>query len=64
VKSFAQSHLKHEFFKSQAIAGKTASHLLYALFKKTATVVLYGKNDVKYTAFFSVLKDEDVKDSE
>lgn len=30
MKSFAESHPKHEFFKSQAIAGKTTSHLLHA----------------------------------
>lgn len=52
VKSFAQSHPEHELFKSQAIPGKTASHLPYALFSKRVTVVLYVKSDVKHTAFF------------
>lgn len=50
------------FFNSQAIAGKTASHLPYALFNNTVTVVLYGKSDNKYTAFF--FSAEGVKDSE
>lgn len=64
MKSFVQSHPKHEFFISQAIAGKTISHLLYALFSNTVTVVLYGESDVEYTGVFSVLKAEDVKFSE